>query len=261
MSSRESIYASLSVNNKGGIESTDVRFEPGITVLAGRNATNRTSLLRAIMGALGSDATSLKADANGGEVELEIGGDTYTRQFERQNGSVSASGDSYLSDSRDVELADLFAFLLESNEARWAVAREDDLHDILMRPIDTAQIEHEINTLVARRDDIDEELRELEELAQELPMKETRRQEIAGEIEELESEIESKRAELDEADERSESRREEQTELDERMSELEGARVDHTPGNAFERNGRASSRFRKNYQNSRCSWRTSRRPK
>ena len=41
----------------------------------------------------------------------------------------------------DPELADLFAFLLESNEARQAVARGDDLRETIMRPIDTDEIE------------------------------------------------------------------------------------------------------------------------
>jgi recombinational DNA repair ATPase RecF len=33
------------VRNIGGIESTEVEFGPGVNVLTGRNATNRTSLL------------------------------------------------------------------------------------------------------------------------------------------------------------------------------------------------------------------------
>jgi recombinational DNA repair ATPase RecF len=40
----------LSATNIGGIDDTDVTFQPGVTVLAGRNATNRTSLLQALMG-------------------------------------------------------------------------------------------------------------------------------------------------------------------------------------------------------------------
>jgi recombinational DNA repair ATPase RecF len=37
--------AELDVQNIGGIDETSVVFEPGVSVLAGRNATNRTSLL------------------------------------------------------------------------------------------------------------------------------------------------------------------------------------------------------------------------
>ena len=43
-----------------GIDETEVLFSPGMTILTGRNATNRTSFLQAIMTALGSEDTSLK---------------------------------------------------------------------------------------------------------------------------------------------------------------------------------------------------------
>lgn len=51
---------SVSVKNIGGINEAEQTFEPEVTVLAGRNATNRTSFLQAIMGASGSDQASLK---------------------------------------------------------------------------------------------------------------------------------------------------------------------------------------------------------
>jgi recombinational DNA repair ATPase RecF len=63
--------AALSVNNIGGIDETTVSFQQGITVLSGRNATNRTSLLQGIMAALGSNQASLKADAEEGSATLE----------------------------------------------------------------------------------------------------------------------------------------------------------------------------------------------
>jgi chromosome segregation ATPase len=228
MSQSEPVLATLSVENVGGIESTEVSFEPGITVLAGRNATNRTSLLRSVIGVLGSDDVSLKADAEEGRIELEMGGETYTRRLSRRNGTVVTDGDPYLDDPADVEVADLFAFLLESNEARRAVAREDDLHDVLMRPIDTTAIEREINELVARRDRIDGELEELDELAERLPGLEERRRELGDELESLETDLEAKRAELEDADESLQARREEQSELDDRMSELEAVRSEFT---------------------------------
>jgi recombinational DNA repair ATPase RecF len=63
----------LKARNTGGIDGTDVTFEPGVTVLPGRNATNRTSLLQAIMAANGSDHVSIKADAEETEVALTLG--------------------------------------------------------------------------------------------------------------------------------------------------------------------------------------------
>src|SRR6056297_1371072 len=134
----------VQARNIGGISETEAVFEPGITVLTGRNATNRTSLLRAIMLALGSEQASLKGDAENGAVELQIGDRRYTRTLTRSGDSISLSGDPYLDDP---ELADLFAFLLEGNEARRAIARGDDLRGLIMRPIDTDEIQAEIERL------------------------------------------------------------------------------------------------------------------
>lgn len=118
--------AEIQVENIGGIDETTVSLSSGVTALTGRNATNRTSLLRALMGALGSDAVSLKGDADEGRVELTLGEkeNIYTRTLAREHGTVVMGGEPYLEDS---EGADLFAFLLENNEARQAVARGEDL--------------------------------------------------------------------------------------------------------------------------------------
>ncbi|WEL26677.1 Chromosome segregation protein [Haloferax volcanii] len=88
--------ATVRIRNIGGIDERRVRLDPGVTVLTGRNATNRTSFLRALMGAWGSDAISLKGDADEGSVELELDGRTYTRLLSRENGAVSTDGTPYL---------------------------------------------------------------------------------------------------------------------------------------------------------------------
>jgi len=136
---------SVAVENVGGIDETEVTFSSGVTILTGRNATNRTSLLQAIMAGLGSDDVSLKGDADEGHVELTVGEETYTRNLVRQNGTVVTDGDPYLDDP---ELADLFVFLLESNEARRAVELTENLRELIMRPVDTAAIEDQIEVEV-----------------------------------------------------------------------------------------------------------------
>ncbi len=171
----------LEVENMGGIDKTTVDFSPGITVLAGRNATNRTSLLRSIMAVMGSDNASLKADADEGRVELSVGEETYVRTFTRTNGSVMTGGNPYLDEP---ELADLFAFLLETNEARRSVARGADLRELIMRPVDTESIQSEIQQLEQERSQIDDELDELNELKGELPKLEDNRSQLKDEIEE-----------------------------------------------------------------------------
>lgn len=192
MSVPERITTSIKsdVNNIDGSNHTTVSFSPGITVLAGRNVTNRTSLLQALMTGLGSNNVSLKGDAKIGQIELTIGEETFTRALERTDGTIEFSGDPYLNDAT---LADLFVFLLEDNETRRAVERADDLQEILMRPVDTAAIEAQIDRLQTKRDNLDQQLEELESLRRKLPDLEQRR-------EQLNTEIDAKRTELQDAE-------------------------------------------------------------
>lgn len=211
----------LTVRNIGGIEATEVSLSPGVTVLTGRNATNRTSFLRAIMGALGSDRASLKADADEGEVSLSMNGETYTRRLRRENGSVVTTGDPYLDDA---ELADLFAFLLETNDARQAVVRDDDLRGILMRPVDTEAIRAEIATLQSDKRDVESRLDDLEALQRELPTLEKRRSTLESEVTEKREALRAKQQEIDAASADVEESRSKQATLDDRLDELNETR-------------------------------------
>lgn len=213
----------VAVENIGGIEEESFAFSPGVTVLTGKNATNRTSLLQSLMAALGSDDVSLKSDADHGEVTLTIQGESYTRTLERQDGQLQTRGDPYLDDS---ELADLFAFLLESNEARQAVRLGSALRELIMRPVDTAAIRDDIERLEAEKRRLDDELSELEALETELPELEERRTQLETAIAEQEAELEQKQAALDALDASLEDSKEEQERLDAKLSELETARAD-----------------------------------
>jgi hypothetical protein len=80
-------------------------LRPGVSILTGQNATNRTSFLTLIAG-LGSQRCSLNGHADEGEVTHEIGNSTSTRTLRRRDGDeVVFGGDPYLDDP---ELADLF---------------------------------------------------------------------------------------------------------------------------------------------------------
>ncbi len=199
MSKGQSSSASieLAATNIGGIDDTTVTLQSGVNVLEGRNATNRTSLLQAIMEAHGSDRSTLKGDAETGRVELSLDGETATRELHRRNGRVVFDGNPYLADPT---LADLFAFLLESNEARRAVEQGADLRDLIMRPIDTNEIEREIRSLEAEKREIDAELDDLDDLAGDLPALEERRTQIEADLEARQSELEERRAELADRD-------------------------------------------------------------
>ncbi|WP_254768822.1 archaea-specific SMC-related protein [Salinilacihabitans rarus] len=207
--------------NVGGIDSTDVTLRPGVNVLSGRNATNRTSFLQAIMAALGSRRPSLKGDAEEGRVELTFDGERYTRTLTRRDETVAFDGDPYLDDP---ELADLFAFLLESNEARRAVRRGDDLRELIMRPIDTDEIQAEITMLEAEKRDVDERLADLEGLEEELPALEERRTAVEADLAEREERLDELEAALERADADVERSRRAKRELEETFADLRGAR-------------------------------------
>jgi len=209
--------ATLWAENIGGIEETTVSFSPCVTVLVGRNATSRTSFLQVVMAALGSENVSIKSDADEAAAELSIDDRTYTRQFRRRGNQVTASGEPRLDDH---DPADLFAFLLESNEARRAVAVNADLREVIMRPVDVADIHAETDRLVDQREDLESELDGLESLKQKLPPLEEKRRELRSQIEDKKAELRPKQEELAAADATVEEDREGASELDEKLEQL-----------------------------------------
>ncbi|WP_418286500.1 archaea-specific SMC-related protein [Halorubrum sp. DTA46] len=214
---------SVDVHNIGGIDEASVTLPPDVSILTGRNATNRTSFLQALMAGLGSQQSSLKGDADEGSVTLNIGEETYTRTLTRQNGSVVFGGDPYLDDPT---LADLFAFLLENNEARRAVARGDNLREIIMRPIDTDQIEAEIESCKRKRADLEDRIEAINELERELPELEAERREKREELADAQTELKETQAELERLDtgvEESRSRKQDLENAFERVREARSA--------------------------------------
>ena len=214
---------SVDVRNIGGIEDASVTLPPGVSILTGRNATNRTSFLQALMAGIGSKQSSLKGNADEGSVTLNLGQETYTRTLTRQNNSVVFSGDPYL---EDPTLADLFAFLLENNEARRAVARGDDLREIIMRPIDTDSIDTEIRDCKRERDELESEIETIDSLERDLPDLEADRRKKVEELEAAEAELESVREKLEELDAGIEESRTQKQEMEEAFQRVRDARSD-----------------------------------
>lgn len=215
--------ARFDVEKIGGIDETSVEIPPGVTVLAGKNATNRTSFLQAIQAVLGSTNASLKGDADSGRVTLQLGNETYERELTRTGDQVTFSGEGYL---ETPTVADLFAFLLETNEARQAVARGDDLREIIMRPVDIDAIREEINRLETDKEEINDELAEIGSLKQDLPTLEQRRTSLRDEIEETRAELEEKEAEIEESSASIEETRDEKARFEEKLDELRETRSD-----------------------------------
>lgn len=204
-------------SNVGGIDEAAVTLEPGVNVLTGRNASNRTSFLQAVMAALGSDRASLKGDADQGRVELEFDDETYTRTLERVDGSVDLGGAPWTDDPAN---ADLFAFLLESNEARQAVERGDDLRELIMRPVDTDAIRDEIEALESRRRELESALADRDRLTDEREALEDRRSRLEEELAAKRSALEEQESAIDAASAELEASRERKADLEAKLEEL-----------------------------------------
>jgi len=205
------------VRRIGGIERTAVELESGVNVLTGRNATNRTSLLQALMAALGSEDVSLKGDAEEGNVELDIDGETYRRRLVRRDGTVFTDGDPYLDDP---QVADLFAFLLESNDARRAVERREALREIIMRPVDTEAIQREIERLVSERREVEAEIETLDDVEDHRDELRDRKSDVRSEIERKREELSEVESKIDDMDTEIGESRSENEKLDSKLEEL-----------------------------------------
>ncbi|MBX0323186.1 chromosome segregation protein SMC [Halomicroarcula sp. F13] len=215
--------ARFSVENIGGIDEAELDISPGVTILSGKNATNRTSFLQSIMAAMGSRQATLKGDADEGSVTFEYEDEVYERTLKRTGDSIQFSGEGYLDDS---EVADLFAFLLETNEARQSVARGDDLRDVIMRPVDTEAIKEEIRRLEQEKDDINDELANIESRKRDLPDLEQERNSLREQIAEKRDELAAKEEEIDESSHDIQESRREQEKLEERLDDLRSTRSD-----------------------------------
>lgn len=211
----------LDVENIGGITETSVSFSSGVTILKGRNATNRTSLLQAIMAAMGSNRFNIKDNAESGSVRLKFDETIVEREFNRRNGGIDTNGDSYLDDP---ELADLFAFLLENNEARRAVARGDNLRDIITRPIDTEAINNEIERLQVEKRELDDKIDQIDSRERDQFDLGERKSQLKTEIEDHCERLAELENNIDEADTSLQVEREEQAKVQEHLDQLKERR-------------------------------------
>lgn len=213
--------ADFTVKNIGGIDYTEVEIPPGVSVLTGLNATNRTSFLQSIMASMGSSEATLKGDAEEGYVQLNLGKEHYKSELTQAEDTVHFSGDPYLDDA---SVADLFAFLLESNEARQAVASSGDFREIIMRPVDVDELKYKIKQLEIEKGNIDDELDSIESKKKQLPKLEQQQNSIRDQIKKNEEELVAKESEIEQSNRNIEQSREIQEELEEKLSELSTVR-------------------------------------
>lgn len=197
---------SLTVSNIGGIETAALVLQEGVTVFYGENASNRSSLFSAVAGVLGARTPKVKTDAEEGAVGLEFRDDHYAIEVDSSGRLVNDEGEP-LTDQQ--VLCDHFVRLLEDNPLRESVERVDeaDLYDQLMQPVDTEEIEAEIDRLTTERQQIEDRLARYRDLEEQRTQILTNRSTVQKKLESVETELASKRETLAELeDERNESR-------------------------------------------------------
>lgn len=204
----------MTVANIGGISEGTIDFAPGVTILAGANASNKSSLLQGVNAVIGGPDPSLKSDVDHGEVRLSVDGDeAYYVDVSRQNGRPVVSDAHRFSSARD--WCELFVSLDESNPVRRAVVGDGDLHSLLMRPIDTDEIEAEIERLEHRKSSLDDRLADLERLEDALPSLESRERSLRSELNDVEERLAEQRRAIEDAESTQTTSEETQQLLDE----------------------------------------------
>lgn len=186
----------VDVENIGGISKCNVTLSPGVTLLVGENASNKSSFLRSLSAVLGGAAPPLKSDADNGHVYLGLGDKEYSIELSKQNGNQTVTTADQFVNRED--LCELFVTLDESNPIRQAVVNGGNLYSLLMRPVDTEKIESEIKRLKKKKDTLDDRLSELSRIEDKLPALQTRSNNLRQEIEEVKTTHQQKRDQIEE---------------------------------------------------------------
>ena len=210
----------ITVRNLGGIDTATLSLHRGVNVFFGENASNRSSLFSAIAGALGARVPTPKTDSQSSLVRLEHDSTDYSVDIDRSDGTQQVAAHTL---TARTALCDHFVRLLEDNPLRQSVERMDEaeLYDLLMEPVDTTEIESQIERTKAERERVDKQLSHYDDLESRLPSLRSTRSELTDELDGVVEEIESVQSELDTL-----SRPESRTD-DEQFGELESKRDRH----------------------------------
>jgi chromosome segregation ATPase len=162
----------------------------------------------------------MKSDAEEAEITFQLDDETYTREYSRTDGGLTSSGRQF---TERRELVDLFVRLMQDNEIRRTVVQGDSLRDLLMGPVDTDEIEREIQERKRERKHIEERFREINRKEERLPTLEQQKTDRRSELQEIEEDIQQTRATIDDHEldiEEAEEAERLLEELDERRQEL-----------------------------------------
>lgn len=234
----------LQVENIGGITSASVSFAPGVTILTGANATNRTSLLHAFNAGLGGSMATVKTDAAQGHVKLDVGSDAFTRTVSEVSttdapqviadglSGAAIGGDDVGEYIDSGAVVDLFVTLTGQNPVRNAVVTGDgNLRSVIMEPLDDTRIQSKLQTLQRDRSDLQDEITALETDLQSLSEVRDRREsletdlsDVTADLEAVEDDIETLRARRREAVETDDEQDDVAEQIDDVMEELDEKR-------------------------------------
>ena len=231
----------LVAENVGGIDECEFATDEGVTLVAGPNATNKTSMLRAVLFGVGADEVTIRTDAEEARVALSIHGERVERRAQRSGDKLAIDGDGLVTDERETILLEQFAGLLQTNELRRAIERGDDVGPLLTRPLDVDRLKRERSEKLGRKRSLEREIASLEETDEQLAAARAdrtdaidRREQLEADIANLQDQRRSDDDELDELRERRAGRVAERDRIRARVEELEAA-VDRLDDRVTER--------------------------
>ena len=181
----------LDVENIGGIDSQQVTFEGGTTLIAGPNASNKTSLLRAIAFGLGADTAPLKSGSERGAVRLRLGERSVKRCLERDNKGITTESADWVEGPGEATLVEQFAMLLAENPLRRAISRGEPVAELLKGPMDIDAMEAKRSRLVTEKRRKETELADLDDVDSRLEARQAERSEQRQHLTDLEAQLES----------------------------------------------------------------------
>ena len=197
---------SVDITNIAGIRSGQATFEPGVNVVQAENWQGKSSLLAAlqtVMGTTGMESARhpLTEGAAQGSVRLDTGAETYEVHLEQGSGdAVHRSGTPFLEADADRMRAHLFAFLGETNPVRAAVRNQEDLGDLLTKPLEMEDIEEQIADLKRERRELESEIEQATAATAERPTVQESVTQLEADLEDLRAHRQELRAELDDED-------------------------------------------------------------
>ncbi|MEZ3165089.1 archaea-specific SMC-related protein [Halorubrum miltondacostae] len=198
----------LEVSNIGGIEKETFEISPGVTLVTGPNASNKTSLLKAFAFALGAESAPLRSGSTEGWVGLSNGDIDVHRQVTHVNGETKVSGQSLLETtegpSGDPSSLATFINLLEFNPFRTAIRHGDPIESLLMGPLDIEDLEAERAKLIESKKNLDSKISDLDGSRAELERVQEKRESINAELDELHEQLSDLRSRRDSAEEQDE---------------------------------------------------------